>query len=99
VRLDDAIHSNEAIIINGGSFAILTGDDAFHADDSLEINGGTIDITTCFEGLESQVITINNGHIEINSSDDGINVAGGDDGDDPMAPLTKTSGYTSMAAT
>ena len=86
---DDAVHSNRAVIINGGSFAILTGDDALHADDSLEINGGTIDITTCFEGLESQVITINNGHIEVNSSDDGINVAGGDTGDDPMAPPDK----------
>lgn len=83
---DDAVHSNTNIIINGGSFEVSTGDDAFHADDSLEINGGTIDITKCFEGLESNVITINNGHIEINSDDDGINVAGGDDGDNPMAP-------------
>jgi hypothetical protein len=86
---DDAVHSNKAVIINGGSYTISTGDDALHADDSLDINGGTIDIATCFEGLESQVITINNGHIEINSSDDGINVAGGDDGDDPMAPPDK----------
>jgi hypothetical protein len=83
---DDAVHSNKTIIINGGSFAISTGDDGFHADDSLEINGGNIDIAQCFEGLESNVITINNGHIEINSTDDGINVAGGNDGDDPMAP-------------
>jgi hypothetical protein len=83
---DDAVHSNNAIIINGGAFAISTGDDAFHADESLEINGGNIDITQCFEGLESNVITINNGHIEIASSDDGINVAGGNDGENPMAP-------------
>jgi hypothetical protein len=77
---DDAVHSNYMIIINSGSFAISTGDDAFHADESLEINGGNIDITKCFEGLESKLITINNGNIEINSSDDGINVAGGNDG-------------------
>ena len=83
---DDAVHSNNAIIINGGAFAISTGDDAFHADESLEINGGNIDITQCFEGLESNVITINNGHIEIDSTDDGINVAGGNDGENPMAP-------------
>jgi hypothetical protein len=83
---DDAVHSNRAVIINGGFFVVSTGDDAFHADDSLEINGGTIDITKCFEGLESNVITINDGHIELNSSDDGINIAGGNDGDNPWAP-------------
>ncbi len=83
---DDAVHSNRTVIINGGLFVISTGDDGFHADDFLEINSGNIVIEQCFEGLESNVITINNGHIKIDSSDDGINVAGGNDGDNPMAP-------------
>jgi hypothetical protein len=72
---DDAIHSNGTIFINNGIFAIATGDDAVHADVSLEINGGTCVISQCYEGLESAVITINNGSIQINSSDDGINIA------------------------
>jgi hypothetical protein len=85
---DDAIHSNSTIFINNGIFRIATGDDAMHADTSLEINGGAFDITQCFEGLESSVITINNGYIQINSSDDGINIAGGNNGvpADPFAP-------------
>ncbi|MBN1357438.1 carbohydrate-binding domain-containing protein [Candidatus Bathyarchaeota archaeon] len=85
---DDAIHSNSNITVNGGSFDISTGDDGFHADTYLIINGGNINITQCFEGLESSVITINSGIIRIESSDDGINVAGGnDDGPaDPFAP-------------
>jgi hypothetical protein len=84
---DDAIHSNGTICINNGIFNIATGDDAVHADASLEINGGAFDITQCFEGLESAVITINNGYIQINSSDDGINIAENTDAiADPFAP-------------
>jgi hypothetical protein len=85
---DDAIHSNGTIVINNGVFNIATGDDAVHADVSLEINGGAVDITQCFEGLESKVITINNGYIQINSSDDGINAADttSDMPADPFAP-------------
>lgn len=37
------------------------------------IEGGTIDIQSCVEGLESKAITINDGTISINASDDGIN--------------------------
>ncbi len=76
---DDAIHSNGSIIINGGAFNISSGDDAVHADASVEISGGDFNITKSYEGIESAVITINDGDIRIVSSDDGINVAGGND--------------------
>jgi predicted secreted Zn-dependent protease len=77
---DDAIHSNGGIVINGGTFDVSSGDDGIHADTSIEINGGTIDITKSFEGMESAVITINTSYIQIVSSDDGINLVGGNDG-------------------
>jgi len=74
---DDSIHSNGTVEINGGEFVISTGDDGMHADASLKINGGKITINGSYEGLESALITINSGDIRIESSDDGINVAGG----------------------
>ncbi|MBN1658145.1 MAG: carbohydrate-binding domain-containing protein [Anaerolineae bacterium] len=77
---DDAIHSNGSLVINGGVFTISTGDDAMHADSTIEINGGEIRITDSYEGIESAVITINDGQIHVVSSDDGINVSGGNDG-------------------
>lgn len=77
---DDAIHSNGTITINNGTFDIATGDDGMHADASLTINGGTIQISESYEGLESAVISLNGGEIHIASSDDGINVASGNDG-------------------
>ena len=77
---DDALHSDGWLTINGGEFAIATGDDGLHADGNLEVNGGVIGVTGSYEGLEGAVITINDGQITVVSINDGINVAGGNDG-------------------
>ena len=74
---DDALHANTSLVINGGSFTLATGDDAIHADANVEINGGDIDITQSYEGIESAIITLNDGTVHLVSSDDGINAAGG----------------------
>ncbi|MBN1967254.1 MAG: carbohydrate-binding domain-containing protein [Anaerolineae bacterium] len=81
---DDAIHSNGSIAIYDGTFAIATGDDAMHADATLDVNGGEITVTQSYEGLESAIITINAGVIHVVSSDDGLNVVGGNDGSGMM---------------
>lgn len=77
---DDAIHSNGTVTVNGGNLNISTGDDAVHADTSIIVNGGNIAVSKSYEGIESALITINNGEIHIVASDDGINGAGGTDG-------------------
>lgn len=77
---DDAIHSNTDITIDDGIYAIASGDDGIHADSSLLINGGDMDISQSYEGLESAVVTVAAGNIRINAKDDGVNVAGGNDG-------------------
>ena len=77
--LDDAIHSNNYVGISAGKVTITSGDDGIHADKELVIDDGTIDIKKSYEGLEANTITINNGNISIVSTDDGINVAGGND--------------------
>ena len=76
---DDSIHSNNYIGIKLGTIVISSGDDGIHADEKLIIDDGDIDILKSYEGLESSNITINNGNINIVASDDGINVAGGND--------------------
>ncbi|MFH1153030.1 MAG: carbohydrate-binding domain-containing protein [Pseudomonadota bacterium] len=77
---DDALHSNGTILINDGSIAIRSGDDGIHADTSIEISGSDITIDRSYEGIESAAITVSGGTLHIVSSDDGINVAGGNDG-------------------
>lgn len=76
---DDAIHSNNYIGIKNGNFLVESGDDGVHADEELIIDGGVIKIGKSYEGLEALKITINGGNINVTSSDDGINVAGGND--------------------
>lgn len=76
---DDALHSNGDISISNGTFKVSSGDDGLHADNSLTIDGGTIDITKSYEGVEGGQITVNGGKIALVSSDDGFNVAGGND--------------------
>ena len=77
---DDAIHTNGTMTINGGTFDLATTDDGLHADESLTINSGTIIIEMCYEGIESKEIVINDGYIDITSSDDAINAGSGSGG-------------------
>lgn len=77
---DDAIHCNNNIIISGGTIRVLSGDDGIHADNTLTISGGKITIEKSYEGLEAATIKILDGEISVVASDDGINIAGGNDG-------------------
>lgn len=77
---DDGVHANGSVTVSGGVYTVASGDDAFHADETLTINAGEIDITTAYEGLEGNAVTINDGVICITASDDGVNAAGGRDG-------------------
>lgn len=77
--VDDSIHSNSDILITGGEFELKTGDDAIHADAAVTIENGDFAIAYCYEGIEGQSVTIDDGTFDITSVDDGINSAGGTD--------------------
>ena len=77
---DDAIHSNGDVFIKNGTLDIKAGDDGIHADSALSVSGGSITISQSYEGFEAIAVDISGGVIDITSSDDGINAAGGNDG-------------------
>lgn len=64
---------------NGGQSSDSTSTKGIKADVSLTVNGGEILISKSYEGLESASIIINDGKIDITSSDDGMNASGEND--------------------
>ncbi|WP_435925862.1 carbohydrate-binding domain-containing protein [Paenibacillus sp. DYY-L-2] len=76
---DDSVHSNSSVGIYGGTFEIATGDDGVHADAEVVIAGGTINISKSYEGVEGANITVSGGETHVTATDDGVNVAGGND--------------------
>ena len=84
---DDAIHANETVVIDGGSYTLSSEDDGIHADTDLSILEGTVSIEKSYEGLEATVIDISGGTVTINASDDGINAAGGSNTSNQFSPM------------
>ncbi len=76
---DDSIHSNASITVGGGTFTLNSGDDGFHADETLTVNSGNVTVVKSYEGLEGLNIELSGGNLNVVSSDDGINAAGGVD--------------------
>lgn len=74
---DDAFHCGGNLTISGGDFYIATGDDGVHSDNTLSITDGSIKVTKSYEGLEGTNIQISGGIIDLVTTDDGINAAGG----------------------
>ena len=70
-------------------------DAAFYSYESLNIDGsGTLNITSTYEGLDSELhLTINGGNINIFSQDDGINV-----NEDGVSVVTFNGGCTHIYA-
>ncbi len=76
---DDAVNTKGSIIFVDGEITVRTGDDAFHADDSIYAVDAELKVLGSREALEALHIDIRGGKLELNSDDDGINVAGGKD--------------------
>lgn len=71
---DDAIHANNGnTYINGGKYTIDSKDDAITSDLFTVINNGDIDITSAYEGLEGTYVVFNDGDLQMDVTDDGLN--------------------------
>ncbi len=80
-----AIHCQDEIEINGASFTLYSEyGKGISAHGNVTVNGTdtVIDVVKSTEGIESKnILTINDGTINIVSSDDAINATGGNGGD------------------
>lgn len=68
----DGLHSDKSLGIKNGTYTITTLDDGITAANKLIIDDGNITITKSDKGLKAKDIIINNGIIDIASSDEEI---------------------------
>ncbi len=78
---DDAIHANDSVRIANANLTLTAGDDGItvsndDGSDYFYIESGTLTITSCYEGIEANIVTISGGTITITPTDDGINATG-----------------------
>ncbi len=87
VSTDDSVHANGSITIDDAVLTLAAGDDGVHADDTLTINDGCeLTVSESYEGLEALTININGGVMNVYSTDDMVNAAGGNDGSSSSGP-------------
>ncbi|GHH79798.1 carbohydrate-binding domain-containing protein [Promicromonospora soli] len=61
----------------GGEVTVAAGDDGVHAESELVVDGATVTVSESVEGLEAAHILVAGGTVDVTSSDDGFNAAGG----------------------
>lgn len=96
----DGIHANDAVIVDGGSLDLTTGDDGIQCEEGyIVINDGTIKINSTGKAITASYdtdntidpyVTINGGSIVITSKDEGI---------ESKSILTINDGYIEINAT
>ena len=75
---DDTIHSDANVTIISGTLSMKSGDDGIHAEEKMTISGGDVTISESYEGIEAKSIIINDGNVDVTSSDDGLNATDGE---------------------
>ncbi|MEA5257545.1 carbohydrate-binding domain-containing protein [Arcicella aquatica] len=94
------IKSDGALVINDGTITISAADDGIKSDASITFNKGDISITKSTEGIEAPKITVNNGTINVLSSDDCFNSTNGNGGESNDGSLmTFTGGVVTVSST
>ena len=81
----DCVNAVTNALFTGGDMTLSCTDDAVHADERLMVEGGTITVTDSYEGLESAVVVVSGGKVDVTSSDDAINATYGNGADNPGA--------------
>lgn len=96
---EDGLHSNNQVYIGGGETTINAGDDGIHGDLQVLIDNGQIRIHESYEGIEAESIIINEGSIEIQATDDGINATeAGEAGTESLKGLQPMTGASLKAS-
>lgn len=99
----DGMKSSCLSYIEKATITMSVGNDAVHSHAETVVRSGTLTIKKAYEGLEGTRVEISGGVIDMVTSDDGLNVAGGSDssgfgGPGQQASTTSTPDFTSSVA-
>lgn len=61
----------------GGEVTVAAGDDGVHAESDLVVDAAAVTVSESVEGLEAAHILVASGTVDVTSTDDGFNAAGG----------------------
>lgn len=81
---NDAVYSEGDLVLHETNCTISCADDVIHAEQTVVLEPETLSILQCLEGVEGKYIIINDGSIEIQARDDGINAVGNNSAADMM---------------
>ncbi|MBR4868073.1 MAG: carbohydrate-binding domain-containing protein [Clostridia bacterium] len=102
---DDAIHSDKDVAVTAGVLDLYSADDGIHSEyanvigkQNADNNDLYITIHKCYEGIEGANIAIHSGIINIFASDDSINAANSDLGNNYAFSVDITGGIIYCAS-
>ena len=75
------------ISVDGGEVHISAGEDGIQAETVLQILAGRVVVEKSYEGMEAQRMLIAGGEISVTAEEDGLNAAGGDEGNESKNPF------------
>ncbi len=74
---DDGFNAVSDILLSGGTITVDATGDGVHADVALAIAGGTVTVEGSDEGLESALVQLDGGVVDVTAADDAINGSAG----------------------
>lgn len=85
---EDALHSDQDVILRGGRYRISTNQVGIHGDGTVAIEGGSVEVSASHEGVEGHNVEISGGTLSLCAADDGLNAMGSleeseSDGEEP----------------
>ncbi len=83
---EDGIKGKDDVKIKSGTINVTAGDDGIKGNDSVTIQDGNVTVKKSKEAIESKVVNIIGGNVDLVASDDGINASDDNCSSNTMSP-------------
>ena len=83
---EDGIKGKDDVKIKSGTINVSAGDDGIKGNDSVTIQDGNVTVQKSKEAIESKIINLVGGNVDVAASDDGLNAADDDCTSNAMSP-------------